>query len=601
MAETRNIIREEENGLTRRGFLKGSAAAALVAAAGTMVAGCASPSAADSGSGTEAGNQSTAVGAALDEHIAPGRRATATLENAEPIEPLDPPSEWDAEADIVIVGAGGGGIAGALVAREMGASVIVVEKSAESGGATAHANGWLNVAGTAQAQQDIEFAYPAFPYDRAAFIAAMQNVYQYSIDNGLVTKLAEKGGECADWITAKGTDWTCIGPFFVHSAGMASAVLGQKVMTDQFEKLGTDAGAEYRFNCECTGLVVEGDRVAGIRAQEGGNEVYLKAAKAVVLCAGGFGMNPDLLKKYAPTAYENIVYGGPFPSHSGEALRMALGVGADISGFDSWSCWESAPDNGTGDWFYFYGIRQFLQMPWLNFDCEGKRVDFYDSRLPDMPAFVGSSGDTLRVAAQMSRPRGRAYCIFDSNYEEYAAKIAVERGERMPAVAADPSRDPGLYDSDWHVEFQNALADGRIKKADTLEELAEMLGLDPAIVADTVERWNASCAKGADEDPYVIYPYLPEWLNPIEEGPFYGAALGGQLGKTMAGVRVNDRLQAMDGNGHEIPGLYAGFTTAGGAVGESNFGGGLINTSLLGGCALSWVSGYYAVQSALAE
>ena len=67
----------------------------------------------------------------------------------------------------------------------------------------------------------------------------------------------------------------------------------------------------------------------------------------------------------------------------------------------------------------------------------------------------------------------------------------------------------------------------------------------------------------------------------------------------MAGVRVNDKLQAMDARGHEIPGLYAGFTTAGGAVGESNFGGGLINTSLLGGCALSWVSGYYAVQSAL--
>ena len=483
----------------------------------------------------------------------------------------------------------------------MGASVIVVEKSAESGGATAHANGWLNVAGTAKAQQDIEFAYPEFPYERNKFIAAMQNVYQYSIDNALLTKLAEKGGECADWITDKGTDWTCIGAFFVHSAGMSSAVLGQKAMTDQFEKLGTEAGADYRFNCECTGLVVDGGRVVGIRAQEAGSEVFYRADKGVVLCAGGFGMNPDLLKKYAPTAYENIVYGGPFPSHSGEALRMALGAGADISGFDSWSCWESAPDNGTGDGSYFYGIRQFLQMPWLNFDCEGKRVDFYDSRLPGMPAFVGSSGDTLRVAAQMSRPNGRAYCIFDSNYEEYAAKIAVAKGERMPAVAPDPSRDPGLYDPDWHVEFENALADGRIKKADTLGELAEMLGLDPAIVEETVGRWNEDCEKGVDDDPYVLYPYLPEWLNPIEEGPFYGAALGGQLGKTMAGVRVNDKLQALDANGHSIPGLYAGFTTAGGAVGESNFGGGLINTSLLGGCALSWVSGYYAVQSALGE
>lgn len=586
----------EGNGLTRRGFLKGSAAAALAAAAGTVIAGCSAPAASESGATAPA-----VSGASVDEHIGAARRATATLENAAPIAPLDPPEKWDAEVDVVIVGAGGGGIAGALVAREMGASVIVVEKSAESGGATAHANGWLNVAGTAKAQQAISFAYPEFPYDRSKFLASMQDIYQFSIDNSLVAKLAEKGGECADWLTERGADWKCIGPFFVHTAGMASAVLGQKVMTDQFEKLGAEAGAEYRFNCECTGLVVEDGRVVGIQAQENGAAVFLKAEKGVILCAGGFGMNPDLLKKYAPTAYENISYGGPFPSHSGEALRMALGAGADVSGFDSWSCWESAPDNGTGEWFFFYGIRQFLQMPWLNFDCEGKRVEFYDKRLPNMPAFVGSSGDTLRVAAQMSRPRGRAYCIFDSRYEEYAPKIAVEKGERMPAVAFDPSRDPGLYDADWHVEFQNALEDGRIKKADTLEELAGMLDLNPDIVKSTVARWNESCAKGVDDDQDVIYPYLPEWLNPIEEGPFYGAALSGQLGKTMAGVRVNDKLQAMGTNGLPIPGLYAGFTTAGGIVGESNFGGGLVNTSILGGCALSWVSGYYAAQSAMSE
>lgn len=598
MTEKQENMHPEESGLSRRSFLKFGAAGAAAVAAGAMVVGC-GPS---DGASTEtsAGASATAE-SANDEHVGPARRATATLENAEPIEPLEEPAEWTEEADIVIVGAGGGGIAGALLAREMGASVIVVEKSTESGGATSHANGWLNVSGTAKAQQEIEYAYPDFPYERKKFIAAMQNVYQYSIDNDLLTQLGEKGGECADWISDKGTDWMCIGPFFVHSAGMGSAVLGQKQMTDQFEKLGTDAGAEYHFTSECTGLVMDGDRVIGIRAYENSEDVYYKANKAVILCAGGFGMNPDLLKRYAPTAYDNIVYGGPFPSHSGEALRMALGAGADISGFDSWSCWESAPDNGSGEWYYFYGIRQFLQMPWLNFDCEGKRCDFYDSRLPDMPAFVGSSGDTLRVSTQMSRPGGRAYAIFDSNYEEYAAKIASERGERMPSVAGADTVDQDFFNPDWHVEFQNALDDGRLKEADTLEELAEMLGLDAAIVNETVERWNANCEKGVDEDASIIYPYLPEWLNPIKEGPFYGAAIGGQLGKTMAGVRVNEKLQALDGKGHEIPGLYAGFTTAGGAVGESNYGGGLINTSLLGGCALSWVSGYYAVQCALSE
>lgn len=67
----------------------------------------------------------------------------------------------------------------------------------------------------------------------------------------------------------------------------------------------------------------------------------------------------------------------------------------------------------------------------------------------------------------------------------------------------------------------------------------------------------------------------------------------------MCGVHVNADLQVLDASSHPIPGLFAGFTTAGGIVGEANFGGGLVNTSILGGCALSWANGYMATESAL--
>ena len=591
----------ENKGFTRRTFLKAGTVAGAAAIASGALAACAP---AKTREGGDSGGQAAAP-AAEDEHIGAGRRATATLANAEPIPPIDPPASWDAEADIIIVGAGGGGINGALVARDAGASVIVVEKQDIAGGATAHANGYLNISGTGKAQKEMEFGYPAgnFPLDMKKFMAEMQNQFQYSIDNRLIEALANKGGEVADWMTEKGAEWLCIGPFYVSTSGLENSVQGMRQLTDQFWKLGEEAGAEYHLNTECKGLVYDGERVVGIQVQDDQDQIkFYKANKAVVLCAGGFGMNPDLIKKYIPTAYERIVYGGPFPAHTGDALRMALGLGADIAGFDSWSCWECAPDNGTGDWNYFYGFRQIMQMPWLNFDCEGKRADFYDDRLPGMPPYVGGLGDTLRVAVQMSRPRGRVYAIFDSDYEKNFDKIKADMGERKPITPEDGVRDTGgLFDTDWHVEWDKALEDGRLKKADTLEELAEMLDLDPDIVNDVVTRWNDNCKKGKDDDPDILYPYLPEWLNPIQKAPFYGAALGGQLGKTLAGVRVNHKLQVMKDDGHKIPGLYAGFTTAGGVVGETNYGGGLVNTSLLGGCALSWTSGYYAVQCALEE
>ena len=588
-------------GLSRRAFLKGGVAAGALAMGGVALAGCAPSGSAASSSSAEAAAPET-----VDEHIPAGRRATATLSNAEPIAPVSVPAQWDGEADVLIIGAGGGGLAGAARARDLGASVILFEKSAESGGATAHAASFLNKSGSGTAQKEQGYGYPEAPFNRDSFVKSMQPVYQFSIDNDLVGTLAEKGGEVADWLVEKGAPLECRGMRYIPipvASGKQTLVLGQKSVTDYVEKMGADAGAEYQFSTECTGLVQDDSgRVVGVQVKASGGETkHYQAKKGVVLCAGGFGMNPDMLKRYIPSVYERASYGGPFPSHSGEVTRMALGAGADMAGFDSWSMWEAAPDNGTGEWHYFYGFRQFMQMPWINFDRTGKRCDVYDARLaandPQYPKF--DAHDTGRVAVTVSRPGGRAYPIFDSKYEAYVDKIQADAGEHRPIRKEDPVVEQNLFDTDWHVEFQKALDDGRLKKADTLDELAELLGLDADVVQDVVKRWNACCDAGVDDDPDVMYHYPAEWLNPIKEGPFYGSALGGQIGKTLCGVRVNADLQVLDTAARPIPGLFAGFTTAGGIVGETNFGGGLVNTSILGGCALSWTSGYVATESAL--
>lgn len=294
------------------------------------------------------------------------------------------------------------------------------------------------------------------------------------------------------------------------------------------------------------------------------------------------------------------------PSHTGECTRMALGVGADMSGIDSWSAWESEPDNDTGEWTYFWGPRQITQLAWLNIDIRGNRCNFYEDGAPsdiasqkELP-YAQDAKDQARSQVQASRIGHRAYAIFDSKFEDYMWSISnVELEERRPTVPTDPIPEQDLFDTDWKVEFDKALADGRFKQSDTLEGLAEQLDMEPEILADAVAQWNENCAKGVDSG--TIYPLSKGYLNPIVEPPFYGAKIGPRIGKTMCGLRVDPDLRVVNNIGEVIPGLYANFTVAGGAVGESNYGGSFVNTSFLGGNALTWCTGYQATLTALSD
>lgn len=587
-----------ETGLSRRSFLKAGAAFGAFALASTTVVGC-SPSSESEGA-AEAGT---------------GAEPITTLEmdlpNATPIPPMDAPDAWDDEVDVVVVGMGGGGIAASLYAAEAGLKVIAVEKEGTIGGATKHACGWFTLPGGSQAQNEMQYAYPEYPYDRKKFIRAIQPYYQYTIDDDLLAQVAEKGAECEDWMIAHGAPLLCMGAVYLDariSGGIQP--LGMKYLCDDFTELAKQAGAEVRVNTACDGLVMQDGRVIGIKTLSGKEEKFIKAAKGVILCTGSFGMNRDMLAKYCPTAFRTATQGGPFPFATGECTRMAIGAGADMTGIDSWCAWEAYPDRynmGDGEyWTYHWDGGVILcRQPWLTIDKMGNRYGYYSTKQDEYPTYFGGDGDFVNAAAQMSRMGGAGYCIFDADYEKHI-EITSEVGpfqadrtplspERVKASGIDGDTLSSLCSLDWRDDANAAIERGDIKKADTLEELAELLGLDPEILKGAVEEWNATCAKGTDEDS--IWPYRPEWLIPIEKAPYYGARIGGGIGKTFAGPRVTPKLEVVDKDAHVIPGLYAHFLTAGGICGEASFNGTMFNTSIQGGNALSWISGYMAAQS----
>ena len=149
---------------------------------------------------------------------------------------------------------------------------------------------------------------------------------------------------------------------------------------------------------------------------------------------------------------------------------------------------------------------------------------------------------------------------------------------------------------DWHHGVQDAIDADVLKRRDSLEELEADLGLAPGILTDAVKDWNRVCDQGFDD---FMYPMPPEWLHPIVDPPFYGCRIGGNLYGTKAGLMINDQMQVVSTSGRVIPGLYAGWHTAGGACGENSYIGDPILGSLMGDVGLAFCGGYLCATSAV--
>ncbi|NTU90017.1 MAG: FAD-binding protein [Actinobacteria bacterium] len=601
----------EDHGVTRRTFLGGAIIVGATAAAGAL-SGCASPN-----SGASTSNEATAS-ASEDDTLLGSLISDTRRPDAAPIPPEAVPSAWDAEADVVVVGMGGGGLAAATYLAQQGLNVIALEKQATVGGATLHACNLVNIFGGARVQNEKNYGWPSYPLDIDAFLREYAKQHQYSVDDNLVRNLVLTAGEALDWLCdQEGTNIVCGMGLDMSNIDIAEGrqnhVMGMKNIIDAVEQCGIKAGVDFKLSTECIALVQDGDTIVGIKAKDNSNnEFYIKGTRGVILCAGGIGMNKDLLRLYLPSAYEGAVQGGPMPYHTGEAFRMGLGVGADISGYDSWSCHEGAIDEsisgGDGQyWHYFWhGERQLFHNPWLIIDKLGSRVPYYSTAINYEPNPYNNLGDLPNCAAWMSRVGHRVYSICDSNFPESIWKL---RPSIVQELGGDTCRKPitedeadmlvdtsGLVSTDWLGEVDEAVERGAVKKADTLEELADMLLLDREVLKTAVENWNALCAKGVDDE--LATPYDPTWLIPVQDPPYYAAIIGGSIGKTMVGLRVYPDLNVMKPDGSPIPGLYANFTTAGGLAGECDYGG-FWNSSPFAGNAMSWISGYVAAKTVL--
>ena len=307
------------------------------------------------------------------------------------------------------------------------------------------------------------------------------------------------------------------------------------------------AGVEIRLGCAAQRLIADPltREVRGVTVLAGGVEHRIGARRGVVIATGGFEGNADMKSQFLETY---PVFNAAARNNTGDGIRMAQDLGAAL-----WHLWHIHGAYGFRhtDPAYPYGIRvkRFpdwfpgdhdqvrLKMAWVLLDAGGNRfMSEYQPYTQDTGVRPLSHFDPVTQKA----PRNPAFLICD------------DVGRRMYPLGKATSNDEGLR-YDWSDDNLKEVDNGILKRADTLEDLAKQLGLEPAAVKVSVARWNALCAAGRDTD----FDRPAGSMQPIVQPPFYGASVWAVISNTQGGPVHDAQSHVIDVHGRPIPRLYA--------------------------------------------
>ncbi len=506
--------------------------------------------------------RSLVAGAAAASVLVAAMPQLASADEAQAAAPADiwgdaprDPSEFDiAEeitCDVLVVGAGTAGMPCAVSAAEEGLSVVVLEKAPTGFGMRSYIGA---VGSTLQAEKGVEI-------DKRELERELLRYSSYRANAALVRQWAERSGEAVDWYSAilqeagmkpwlevdinpEGTThFKEYSTAHMHYDPERNGLTGSAVMAERMESLGCDV----RYSTPMVQLIQEDGQVTGAIAElpEGG---YLKvtAARGVVLATGGYAGDLEMVQALNPKDYAANVMLYCSPGATGDGVRAAHHAGGQMDLTHTAMYFERActmPGSKGGDLstpsLWWMGSQPFLQV-----NAKGER--FANESLP-------YDYDLHQAACQ---PGTVMVQVFDANWVDDVKAFHTIGCSRIVDAADIPNGyevEPWTFDGIKAASFGPALEAGQLVQADSIEELAEKMGMDPAVLGATVERYNELCAKGDDED----FGKESWRMRPVAEPPFYAVTVGGQLLCTMDGMWIDTQMHVLNADGDPVPGLYA--------------------------------------------
>lgn len=456
--------------------------------------------------------------------------------------------------DVVVVGSGNAGFCAAHAARESGSRVLLLEKAPRewAGGNTYFTAGAMRIAhGGLDDLATVVEPLPADkqgstslePYTARDFMGDLQRITKGRTDSELAGVLVRESRGVIDWLHGKGLRFELMfhrqayavaGQWRFWGGLSLGVVDGGKGMYAQHLAAAERAGIDVRFGAHVTDLLQKAGEVTGVlvSADDGVHEVH---ARAVVLASGGFEANPQMRSANLGPGWDLALVRGT-PYNTGDGIRMALAHGAQPYG--QWSgCHSVAWDAGarpTGD-------RELTNQLTRGGYPFGIVVNSAGERFVDEGADYRNYTYAKYGAAILQQPDGYAAQVFD-------------------AKVADLLR-PEEYQSQGATRVE----------ADTLEDLAQELGIDPAQLARTVAEFNAAVS----DDPFDptlkdgkcaagLTPPKSNWAQRIDTPPYVAYPVTCGITFTFGGLRTDTHGRVLDTADRTIPGLYAAGELLGG-------------------------------------
>lgn len=485
------------------------------------------------------------------------------------------------DVDVVIVGAGGAGMAAAASASAEGAKVLVLEKTSSIGGNTKLGEGTYNSADASRQKNiamndsnrkevedaisvttdnpeyqalinDVKADYEEWKandgktlFDSTNWHALQTYVGGGCIDNiALIRKYADEAPETLTWLEdtigvpfkedyifmAIGGKWARGHQVDLVKATGSEGDNGGRVYIDKLNEYATSNGAEVETDADVTSITVDEDgNVNGCIAERGDGSKITVTAKSVVITTGGYAANSDLVLKYSDGKITTKLTSCA-TSSTGEGLALAENVGGKLANLDQIQVHPLGdPINDCGCVSEFVG-NWLSATEYMFVNKEGKR-------------FINEDNTRYAISmAELEQTDGQMWLIVDSS-----------------AINGDDTRNE---------QIEKLLEDGHSVKADTLEELAEKIGVDADTLKATVEKYNNGMLNGSDE-----FSKACDKDSVIEEGPFYASLRTPTVHYTMGGIAINENAQVVDKDGNAIKNLYAAGETATGIHGNNRLGG----------------------------
>ncbi|WP_183472132.1 FAD-binding protein [Mycolicibacterium iranicum] len=444
----------------------------------------------------------------------------------------DDVTSWSDEIDVVVIGFGIAGGSAAVSAAAAGARVLVLEKAAAAGGTTSMAGGHFYLGGGTAVQQ-------ATGHDDSP-----EEMYKYLVsqsrdpEHDKIRAYCEGSVEHFNWLEALGfqfersyypgkvvvppgteglsyTGNEKVWPFCDqakpaprgHSVPVPGELGGAAMVIDLLVKRAADLGVQIRYETGATALVVDDSgAVVGVRWKHFTESGDIKAT-SVIIAAGGFAMNADMVAEYTPALGQERKtkhHGMVAPYILGNPNDDGLGIGLGVSA-------GGATDNLDQLFITAAAYPPEILLTGIIVNNNGDRFVAEDSYHSRTSAFV------------LEQPDQTAYLIVD------------EAHMQMPEMPL--------------IKFLDGY--------ETIEELEKELGIPAGRVAATLERYNANAAAGEDPD----FHKQPEYLAPQDQGPWavFDLSLGRAMysGFTMGGLTVSLDGEVLREDGTAVPGLYA--------------------------------------------